>query len=119
MDLVTSMLGLSGGALAFGVLAVFVGAVIKGYAGFGSSMVWVTSVSLVLPPLEVVPMILMFEVATSIGLLRHVWHQVEWRSLWLLVLCTCLATPLGIYALASIPADILRMALAITVFAAA
>jgi uncharacterized membrane protein YfcA len=64
-------------------------------------------------------MVLMFEVATSMGLLRHVWRQVEWRSLWLLLLGTCLATPLGIYALASIPADTLRIALAAVVFCAA
>jgi len=82
-------------------------------------MVWVTGLSLVLPPLQVVPMVLMFEVATSIGLLRHVWREVEWRSLWLLLAGTCAATPLGIYALAALPADALRIALALVVFAAA
>jgi uncharacterized membrane protein YfcA len=119
MDLALSVFGLSPLALAGAMLAVLVGAFIKGYTGFGASMVWVTSLSLLLPPLQVVPMVLMFEVATSMGLLRHVWRQVEWRSLWLLLVGTCLATPLGIYALASVPADALRIALAVVVFAAA
>jgi uncharacterized membrane protein YfcA len=119
MNSLLNVMGLSPLGLAFSVLAVLVGAFVKGLAGFGSSMVWVTSLSLVLPPLQVVPMVLMFEVATSIGLLRHVWHQVEWRSLWLLLLGTIVATPIGIYALASIPADTLRIALAAVVFCAA
>ena len=101
------------------MLAVLVGAFIKGYTGFGASMVSVTSLSLVLPPLQVVPMVLMFEVATSIGLLRHVWREVEWRSLWLLLAGTCVATPAGIYALAALPADALRIALALVVLVAA
>ena len=119
MELLGNLVGLSPAGLAFGLAAVLLGAFIKGYTGFGSSMVWVTSLSLVLPPLEVVPMVLMFEVITSIRMLPQVWREVEWRSLWLLMLGTSVATPLGIYALAAIPADALRMALAITVFAAA
>jgi uncharacterized protein len=119
MDSLLNVLGLSPAGLAFSVVAVLVGAFIKGYTGFGASMVWVTSLSLVLPPLQVVPMVLMFEVATSIGLLRHVWREVEWRSLWLLLAGTCVATPLGIYALASVPEDALRIALAFVVFVAA
>jgi uncharacterized membrane protein YfcA len=119
MDLLGNLLGLSPAGLGFGIAAVLLGALIKGYTGFGASMVWVTSLSLVLPPLEVVPMVLMFEVITSIRMLPQVWREVEWRSLWLLMLGTSVATPLGIYALAVIPADALRIALAVTVFAAA
>jgi uncharacterized membrane protein YfcA len=119
MDSLLSLLGLGPAGLAFSMVAVLVGAFVKGYTGFGASMVWVTGLSLVLPPLQVVPMVLMFEVATSIGLLRHVWREVEWRSLWLVLAGTCVATPLGIYALASVPADALRIALAVIVFVAA
>ncbi len=82
-------------------------------------MLWATSLSLVLPPLQIVPMVLMFEVATSIHLLPQVWKEIEWRSLWLLLLGTWLATPVGIYALASIPANPIRIALSVVVFIAA
>ena len=66
-------------------------------------MLWVTSLSLVLPPLQVVPMVLMFEVATSIYLLPQIWKQVEWKSITVLLIGTWIATPAGIYALASLP----------------
>jgi uncharacterized membrane protein YfcA len=119
MEALLNVLGLGPAALAFSIAAVLAGAFIKGYTGFGASMVWVTSLALVLPPLQVVPMVLLFEVVISIGLLRDVWRAVEWRSLWLLLAGTCVATPLGIYALASLPADALRIALALVVLVAA
>ena len=104
---------------AFSVFAVLAGAFLKGYTGFGASMLWVTSLSLVLPPLQVVPMVLMFEVATSIYLLPQIWKQVEWKSITVLLLGTWIATPAGIYALASLPPAPIRVALALVVFVAA
>ncbi len=105
--------------LAICALAVAAGAYLKGYTGFGASMLWVTSLSLVLPPLQVVPMVLMFEVATSIYLLPQVWKHVRWKSIVVLLVGTWAATPVGIYALSNLPATPIRLALAIVVFAAA
>lgn len=119
MDMILAALGLTPWQFWACLASVFLGAFIKGYTGFGASMLWATSLSLVLPPLEVVPMVLMFEVATSIHLLVHVWKDVAWRSMGLLLVGTWLATPVGIYALATIPADPIRMALALAVFIAA
>ena len=106
-------------AFALCVLAVVIGAFVKGYSGFGASMLWVTSLSLVLPPLEVVPMVLMFEVVSSIHLLPFVRREIEWRSVRTLLIGTWLATPVGIFALASLPADPIRIALATVVLVAA
>ena len=116
MQSVLDALNLTPVALGFCIVAVLIGAFVKGYTGFGASMLWATSLSLVLPPLQIVPMVLMFEVATSIHLLPQVWKEVEWRSLWLLLLGTWLATPVGIYALASIPANPIRIGLSVVVF---
>lgn len=110
---------LDAGTLMFCALAVVAGAYLKGYTGFGASMLWVTSLSLVLPPLQVVPMVLMFEVATSIYLLPQIWRQVRWKSIAVLLVGTWAATPLGIYALSNLPATPIRVGLAIVVFVAA
>ena len=77
---------LSAASFLFSLIAVFVGAYLKGFTGFGASMLWVTSLSLVLPPLQVAPMVLMFEVVTSITLLPQIWKKVRWRSIGLLLL---------------------------------
>lgn len=101
------------------LVAVLAGAYLKGYTGFGASMLWVTSLSLVLPPLEVVPMVLLFEVVTSIFLLPRIWSHIRWNSILLLLIGTWIATPVGIYGLANLPPNPIRIALAIVVFVAA
>ena len=93
-------LGLHPAAAAFAVVAVFVGAFVRGYSGFGSSLLWISSLSLVLPPLVVVPIVFMLEVAASVHLLPKVWPDIDWYSLRWLLLGTFAATPLGIYVLA-------------------
>ena len=110
---------LSAASLLYSLVAVLAGAWLKGYTGFGASMLWMTSLSLVLPPLQVVPMVLMFEVVTSIALLPQIWRDVNWRSIALLLLGTWVATPLGIHALTSLPATPIRIALAAVVLVAA
>ena len=111
--------GLGAPRFLYCIVAVAAGAYLKGYTGFGASMFWMTSLSLVLPPLEVVPMVLMFEVVTSITLLPEIWKEVRWRSIGLLLLGTWTATPIGIHALSTLPATPIRMALAVLVFIAA
>jgi len=110
---------LNASSFLYSMFAVLAGAYLKGYTGFGASMLWMTSLSLVLPPLQVVPMVLMFEVVTSTVLLPRIWLDVRWRSIALLLLGTCAATPIGIHALASLPATPVRIALAIVVLIAA
>ncbi len=119
METVLQAIDIDATGLAICAVAVLVGAYIKGYSGFGASMLWVTSLSLVLPPLQVVPMILMFEVISSIHLLPGIWREIDWRSLWPLLLGTWLATPIGIYVLSTIPADPVRIVLSVVVFVAA
>lgn len=110
-----SILGLGWGAFIACCVAVFVGAFIKGYSGFGASLLWVTSLSLFLPPLQVVPMALIFEIVTSLHLLPAIRHEVNWRSVRLLLVGTVLATPVGVYGLAAVPADPARIGVAVVV----
>ena len=101
------------GGLAYVVLAVFAGAFVKGYSGFGASMMWVASLSLVMPPDRVVPMVLLWEVASSLQLLPRVWRKVEWRSLGWLSLGAGIATPLGVLLLASFSTGAIRVFIAL------
>ena len=117
--MILDAVGLDAPSLLHGLVAVLAGAFLKGYTGFGASMFWMTSLSLVLPPLQVVPMVLMFEVVTSVTLLPRIWKEVRWRSIGLLLLGTWAATPIGIHALSSLPAAPIRMALAVAVLVAA
>ena len=73
--------------------AVFIAAVVRGYSGFGFSMISTVSLTLVLPPAEVVPVVLLLEVIASGWLLPQVWRQVDWASLIPLSAGVVLGTP--------------------------
>ncbi|MDZ4736295.1 MAG: sulfite exporter TauE/SafE family protein [Rhodospirillaceae bacterium] len=105
--------------LAYGCLVVFLAAIVRGFSGFGFSMLAITAISLLMPPAAIIPAIFMLEIAASLHLLPAVWKQVHWRSLiWLIVGCA-IATPLGVLALASVPAAPMKIALAVFVIVAA
>src|SRR5690606_5941881 len=104
--------------LAYGCFVVFLAAIVRGFSGFGFSLLAITSLSLLMPPAAAIPSIFMLEIAASIHLLPSVWKEVHWRSLiWLLVGCV-IATPLGVWALASVPPAPMKIALSIFVIVA-
>ncbi len=119
MTWLLATLAMTPAQIGIAVLVVALGGFIKGFAGFGASMVWATGLALALPPREVVPLVLLFEVASSIHLLPGLWRQVDWRSLRVLLVATWLFTPLGILVLQRVPADPMRLALASAVLIAA
>ena len=112
-------LGLDPYTLAFAAVAVFVAGIIRGYSGFGFAMVAVTSISLVLPPVLVVPVVLILEVLASIRLVPQVWRDIDWYSLRWLFVGSVFATPFGVYLLANIPATPMRTAISVLVLIAA
>jgi uncharacterized protein len=104
--------------LIFAFLAVFLAAIVRGYAGFGFSLLAITALSLIYPPAKIVPTIFMLEVAASLHLLPSIWRDVHWRSLLPLILGCLVATPLGVYLLASWDAVTMQMLLSAFVLVA-
>lgn len=106
-------------AVAYAILCVFAAAIVRGFAGFGFSLLAITAISLALPPAVVVPSIFMMEIAASIHLLPSVWREVAWRAIGLLLLGCLVATPLGVRLLATMPAAPMQVALGAVVMVAA
>lgn len=106
-------------SLAFSASAVFVASIIRGYSGFGFAMVAVTSLSLMLPPIQVVPTVLILEVLASINLVPHVWKDIDWFSLRWLLAGSIMATPFGVHLLATVPEAPMRISISLLVLAAA
>lgn len=104
-------LGLDLSSLIVTIIAVFIAGVIRGYSGFGFAMVAVTSISLVIPPARVVPLVLILEVMASISLVPQVWRDIDWYSLRWLLAGSLLATPFGVYLLSNIPAEPMRISI--------
>ncbi len=97
---------------------VFGAAMVRGYSGFGFSLLAITPLALVLPPAAIIPPIFMMEVAASVSLLPSIWKDIHWRSLLPLSLGCLIGTPLGVWALASVPAAPMQVALAAAVLGA-
>ena len=91
----------------------------RGYSGFGFSLLAITSLSLLLPPAQTVPSIFIMEVAASLHLLPSVWRDIHWRALLWLAIGSLVGTPFGVYALAHVPAAPMTLALAVFVLIAA
>jgi uncharacterized membrane protein YfcA len=96
---------------------VFAAAIVRGYSGFGFSLLAITSLSLVLPPAEIIPPVFMMEVAASLSLLPGIWRDIHWRSLAPLSVGCLAGTPLGVWFLAAVPVAPMKVAMAAAVLA--
>jgi uncharacterized membrane protein YfcA len=103
---------------AYFAACIFVAAIVRGYSGFGFSLLAITSLSLVLPPAEIVPPVFMLEVVASLSLLPSIWRDIHWRSLGPLALGCLIGTPFGVWFLATVPPAPVKIALAVVVLAA-
>lgn len=97
---------------------VFLAAVVRGYSGFGFSLLAITSLSLLFPPATIIPAIFLLEIAASLHMLPGIWRDVHWRSLAFLLAGTVAGTPLGVQVLANVPEAPMTLALALFVLAA-
>lgn len=104
--------------LAYATLCIFVAAIVRGFSGFGFSLLAISALSLVYSPAEIIPSIFMLEIAASIHLLPSIWKDVHWRSLIPLTVGCLVATPVGVYALANVPARPMQLALSLFVLVA-
>lgn len=104
-----SLLDLDAATIAWIALATSVAFVMRGLAGFGSSMIGIGLLSLVLPPARVVPAFLVIELITSVNLLPQAWPQVDWKSLRWVCLGCAVATPLGLFVLAGLDPNPMRL----------
>jgi hypothetical protein len=105
--------------LSYAVACIFGAAIVRGYTGFGFSMLAVVSLSLLLPPAQSVPSIFIMEVAASVHLLPGVWRHIHWRALLWLAVGSLVGTPFGVYALAHVPAAPMTLGIAVFVLSAA
>jgi uncharacterized membrane protein YfcA len=102
---------------AYSIACVFGAAIVRGYSGFGFSLLSITALSLALPPAEIVPAIFMLEIAASVHMLPGIWRDIHWRSIGLLLLGCAVATPIGVQLLAHVPAAPMRIAISVFVVA--
>lgn len=106
------------GLLAVGLAMVFCAGLIRGFSGFGLSIAAVPLLSLIAPPAEVIPIVLLLQLFVSLSGLHGAAKICDWRSIRILSIGALVATPIGAWALTRLPAAPVRLAIAAIVFAA-
>jgi uncharacterized membrane protein YfcA len=89
--------------LALSSAAIFLAAIVRGFSGFGFSLLSITAISLILPVAQIVPSIFLLEIAASINLIPGIWRDIHWRSLTWLMVGYVIGLPFGGYALIHAP----------------
>jgi uncharacterized membrane protein YfcA len=102
-------LGFDAFMLAWIGLATLAAFTVRGLSGFGSAMIGIGALTIVLPPAQVVPAFFGLELLTTVNLLPSVWRQVDWRSLrWVIAGCA-VTTPVGLTVLAHLDPNPMRL----------
>lgn len=115
MDFILSVTDLDLETLAYAFVVLIVAGFVRGYSGFGFSAITVTALSIFLLPKEIVPIILCLEVLASVHMLPKAWRQTDWKLIAWLMLGAAIATPLGVWVLATLPEKPMRITLCLVV----
>jgi len=101
--------------IGYGLTCILGAAFVRGYSGFGFSLLAITALSLRLAPAEIVPSIFLMEIAASLHLLPSIWRDIHWRTIGVLLVGYTVAVPFGVWLLASMPQAPMKVALGLAV----
>lgn len=104
----------AGAALVIAALA----GVLRGFTGFGAALAAVPALTLVAPPVEVVPCVMLLQVAAGLQLLPRTWRVIDWPAIVPLLASALVATPLGTLLLDRVPPDAMRAVIGLSVLGA-
>ncbi len=107
------MMGILSQALAYDGLmlllaAAFVAGVVRGFAGFGTAMVFIPMAALVAEPIYAILMMMTFDFLGPIVLLPRAWRDGEPRDVGLLGIGAIIGLPFGVYLLTRLDPVIFR-----------
>jgi hypothetical protein len=109
---------LSTGGIVVAVVAVFAGAVLRGFTGFGFALAAVPALTLVFDPVLAVPAMLLLQMLATFQSLPAAHRSIHWPALAWLVAGAVIGMPAGTALLATLPADIMRLLIGLVMLAA-
>ena len=99
----------------FVVFVVFIASIIRGFNGFGFSATCISSLSFILPAIEIVPIILALEVIISIFMAPYVWNKIDWNFVFKLLIGIAIGSPIGLYLLKYLSSDVTHLTVCVLV----
>ena len=80
-------------------LIILLASTIRGFNGFGFSATSVSGLAFILPAIEIVPIILILEVAISIFMVPYIWNKIDWKFVFQILIGIAIGSPVGLYLL--------------------
>ncbi len=90
-----------------------VAGVVRGFTGFGSALIFVPIAGIFLPPVHVIAIIALVEVASIVALVPRAWGHADRSQVGLLVLAALPTVPLGLMVMEALDAVAVRWIVAI------
>lgn len=102
------------GLPAFTLLAAgaFLGGIMRGFSGFGGGLLMAPVYALIMPPSDVVVVILVLNIATTYPMLKGALRDVDWPMVWRVYLPSLIGLPIGLALLTMIDPDMMRRTIA-------
>ena len=88
---------------------------VRGFSGFGFSASSISLLSFILPPVEIVPIILLLEVIASFFMIPSIWGKINWKFVVYLLFGVALGTPIGVKLLSILEPKLMHMVISLTV----
>ena len=103
------------GNFIFFCAVVLLASFVRGFSGFGFSASSISLLSFILPPVEIVPIILLLEVIASFFMIPSIWNKINWKFVIYLLFGVALGTPVGVKLLSILKPKLMHMIISITV----
>ena len=88
---------------------------VRGFSGFGFSASSVSLLSFILPPKEIVPIILLLEIIASFFMIPSIWKKINWKFVFYLLVGVSIGTPFGVHLLSILEPRVTHLIISITV----
>ncbi len=88
---------------------------VRGFSGFGFSASSVSLLSFILPPKEIVPIILLLEIIASFLMIPSIWKKINWKFVVFLLLGVLVGTPFGVRLLSILEPNTTHLIISLTV----
>jgi len=99
----------------FIIFTVFIASIIRGFNGFGFAAICISGFSLILPVIEIVPIILALEVIISIFMVPYIWSKIDWKFVFKILLGIAIGSPIGLYLLKHLNSETTHLAVCLLV----
>ncbi|WP_417524198.1 TSUP family transporter [Marinovum sp.] len=85
-----------------------VAGIVRGFTGFGTALIFVPVAGQFLPPADVILLITLTGVGSTVALLPRAWKDADRAEVGLMALCAVLTVPLGVQAMQALPDTTVR-----------